>query len=221
MNAHEHYSLLLPTELLEKIIFHTWSSHLSTNDRMTFIISSLIVSRTWKAIVANILLCRPDVIIDIPSASYLEAFLRSLGSLLQSDTLCRITINPLYSGLRRPPYVPNLRTFRLKYKNLGFNEHWSRLINLPAQVIHLEISFDQKTGLASRHDRQKSLPEHILPEHEILSQSGRPNAIEKSPQNGLEPPATYTPINDLSAVDTAMQAMQLRSLLREYVVAFE
>ncbi|KAF5383739.1 hypothetical protein D9615_003528 [Tricholomella constricta] len=87
-------SLLFPTELLEKIIFETWSSHLSTNDRITFMTSSLLVNHIWKALFIRIAFT--DV--HIPCPSYLEHYLRALAgysSLLDEedtsspDTLCR------------------------------------------------------------------------------------------------------------------------------------
>ena len=67
-------SACFPTEILEHIILEAWSSPLSADERISLMVSSLLVSKSWS--VAFIRVSSRDVF--IPCASYADQFFRTL-----------------------------------------------------------------------------------------------------------------------------------------------
>lgn len=64
----------LPTELIEDIISEFWLSDISPDDRITFMISSMLVDKTWMDLFARISF--KDVY--VPCASYVSQYCRTL-----------------------------------------------------------------------------------------------------------------------------------------------
>jgi hypothetical protein len=149
--------LLMPVELIEKIIFETWSSPLSADERIHFMTTSLLVNKIWADVFNRFSFKN----VHILSASYLEQYLRILredspilGKEFRSlpDQLCEsISINientpphpDFVPGEEEPPmgkvlsdmlytlhsipYLPNLRKITITYQNTGFNDLFDNL----------------------------------------------------------------------------------------------
>ncbi|KAG6910024.1 hypothetical protein DXG01_013748 [Tephrocybe rancida] len=181
----------LPTELLEKIILDAWSSPLSNEDRITLMTSSALVSTTWKSIFCRI--SHKDVHIPSPAYLFrFTAALAGHSPLFLDDpslprSLCQsITIKipatakksstkdneepPMGKTLTELLYfldgileAPNLRTLRIEYENMGFDDIFVcwRFAHFPEQVTDLGILFffDRDTStlgdvLRATHRRQ-------------------------------------------------------------------
>ncbi|KAG6866576.1 hypothetical protein C0991_002061 [Blastosporella zonata] len=151
-----------PTELLEKIIFYSWSSPLSNADRIALMASSSLVNTTWKALFHRISFRDAH----IPSPAYLDLFIATLADRnsplypqAQSCQSITLKILPGADKDEEPPMgktlstllyflefidAPHLRTFHIEYENMSdFDDLlgcW-RFLYFPIQITNLEISF--------------------------------------------------------------------------------
>ncbi|KAF9460552.1 hypothetical protein BDZ94DRAFT_1376238 [Collybia nuda] len=131
--------LSLPIEVVEKIISESWSSPLSTDERITLMISSTLVNKAWSSIFTRISFT--DV--HIPCPSYLPRFFRltrieSLYTRSRSprELLCRsihLSISnphthPPGPGLAPAPTTPTLTAARARANTPAMAPTLSELI---------------------------------------------------------------------------------------------
>ncbi|KAK7464868.1 hypothetical protein VKT23_006073 [Stygiomarasmius scandens] len=81
MSAPAATSLQIPTEIIEKVIREHWVLHLSTSERLSFMLASMLVNSTWMALYMRI----SSVDVHIPSLRYVRKIIEAFGSPVGSD----------------------------------------------------------------------------------------------------------------------------------------
>ncbi|KAJ7483455.1 hypothetical protein FB451DRAFT_1439534, partial [Mycena latifolia] len=159
----------LLVELVERIIITTWHMPLSSNERITFMESSMLVNSTWADIFDSI--SSRDVY--IPSSTFCEHFIqrlrapksvtptirsRSVNLACQSLTIqiVNVAVHPdkhilpmgavldkFLESLNGRFLTPNLRHLSIEYVNGGFDNifHRESLHAFPRQITHLELCY--------------------------------------------------------------------------------
>jgi hypothetical protein len=101
---------MLPVEIIEKIITELWFFHLSRDDRITLMLSSTLVNKTWS----NMFTCISFKDVYIPSPAYLQRFLRltHIETLYTStrpyrELLCRSISLTIENTSVHPPWPPD------------------------------------------------------------------------------------------------------------------
>ncbi|KAF8159670.1 hypothetical protein B0H34DRAFT_413073 [Crassisporium funariophilum] len=161
----------LPYDVLWEVITNLWDSPLSTEERVQFMTSSLLVSKGWMNIYTRV----ASRSVYIPCSSFLGHFMRTIRQecLIYDATLkelpnelCQsisIDIGPgdsesslgkafsdLLYRIKITGTLPNLRKLSVRYIDVSLDEMFNcyHFIDVPAQIESLELRYD---GLFARH----------------------------------------------------------------------
>ncbi|KIM44928.1 hypothetical protein M413DRAFT_366543 [Hebeloma cylindrosporum] len=156
----------IPYDIQREVIHTSWHSpSLSTQDRITFMISSTTISKSWMNIFNRV--AYRDIYIPCPS--YLKYYLhmlrldtsahndtprhlsndlcRSLTFAFDSPNMTRFCLSELLHSIKIFGTLPHLRTLTIRYSSFSLDDIFDcyQYIDFPDQIENLEVSVTSKT----------------------------------------------------------------------------
>ena len=187
----------IPYDIQREVIHTLWhSTPLSTQDRITFMTSSTLISKSWTNMFT--LVAYRDIYIPCPS--YLNYYLqilridtstrnddpghlsnvlcRSLTFAFESQNTTRFCLSELLHSVKIFGALPHMRTLTIRYSNLTIDDIFDcyQYIDFPDQIENLEVCFS-KTCVGCVQPLRVNPPWHLPHVRRLFIKGGDENLV--------------------------------------------